>query len=314
MKKISILLLSIVLIVSASCSSGSNGPDENRIVTETIDPTALLESITEDSTGDVTVSYGWIPDNTAMMAREGVSGSLVAAASFSGYDFSGITICSGTITYTFHGNLTNGVFQSDTIAISSENLIASVPALGNDERSLTISMEETEVTGEAFTAELVTDASGEITALTPDSVDLPEIEENEVMVQDKEDIAALFTEIRRMTFDMAENMNEYWDFAVDSQTQTVTLTLKNEYVDPVTGNKFLKNDGKSVSRGDESNYFCEVSEYIVAIIDGVKYVVSNNATVNGSFDDFEITRTIIINGLDITDLVPIGELPPQMLG
>ena len=297
MKRIPVLLMLVIMLVS--CSSGPDVPAENKTVAEAIDPSTLLLRITgNDAAGsDVALDCRWIP------AKEAVSGTLLATAEFDGYDLGSIIFESGSITYTFKGTLNGTEFIAESIAIISDELVASGPATDNATTGITINMEETGIGEGAFTAEVSSDASGNASLIITGTIELPGIEGSDITIakQDAEDFLAILEEIQRMSFAMVMEQDEYWD--IDYASDKMTATLKKEYVDEATGNRFLKNDG-TMSRAGST---WTVHEEIIAIIDGVRYEVSNHTVVEGT-DNPVITRTVIINGTDISDSVPV-EMP-----
>ena len=232
MKRIPVLLMLVIMLVS--CSSGPDVPAENKTVAEAIDPSTLLLRITgNDAAGsDVALDCRWIP------AKEAVSGTLLATAEFDGYDLGSIIFESGSITYTFKGTLNGTEFIAESIAIISDELVASGPATDNATTGITINMEETGIGEGAFTAEVSADASGNASLIITGTIELPGIEGSDITIakQDAEAFLAILEEIQRMSFAMAVEQDEYWD--INYTSDKMTATLKKEYVDEATGNRF----------------------------------------------------------------------------
>ncbi len=281
MKKTIIAMLSIMLMLLAftSCSNNpSPSIDSDTAVTiaKEIDPVELInEVLTSGTTDTVTVTY-----DTPRSAS-----SMRATATFKGYETSsGAIILSGSLSFTFTGDLTNNTFKATTYEVDSSSL--RVQGSNGDETDLVITIPETTSTTTVFEATV----SG--TTVTVSSATLSIPDDATVTVGGEDVINDIDT--KPETPDDNDPVTPSRQYITNANiaevaasgsgtyylSENITLT---EQLD-ITASITIDGDGHTISR-DTSVLTDETKTINAVILVASNNVILRNLTVDGKQDD-----------------------------
>ncbi len=152
MRKLFIAFWILIVIFSfASCvNDGGDPADENTAeIVENLKPAQLINTALEEADG-ITVTYELLPSSSSSRALSDGACTLKATSVFSDYRYSNVAVKTGTLEYTFPGNLSGNAFTATSVSVKTIDAI--VAEIAGEESKIEISIEDTETSFSAAVA------------------------------------------------------------------------------------------------------------------------------------------------------------------